>query len=296
VQIGDEVVIIGPTIISDNVKIASGSTIQSSVIGNNQSIPKGSFIKDRILLGTEVKGKVFHSYNISPHKTPERSGFRAAKWDSAGSKFRVWPRLSYARFAKRIFDIVVASSVLLLFLPVLPIIAIVIKLNSPGSVFFKHRREGLHGKEFNCLKFRTMICGADSIQEKLRSNNQVDGPQFMIDNDPRVTAIGKFLRDTYIDEIPQFINILLGDMSIVGPRPSPKTENSFCSYWRNARLSVRPGITGLWQICRTRQPGQDFQEWIYYDTKYIRELSARLDLTVCWKTAVKLTNNFLDHL
>ena len=278
------------------MEIASGSTVQSSVVGNNQSIPAGSFIKNRILLGAKTEGRPFHLHDTGSDNASARSESCKTKLYTTSNKFRIWPRLSYARFTKRIFDIAAALSVLLLFAPLFPIIAIAIRLSSLGSVFFKHRREGLHGKEFNCLKFRTMINGADSIQEKLRCKNQVDGPQFMINNDPRVTAIGKFMRDTHIDEIPQFINILFGHMSVVGPRPSPKAENSFCPYWRNARLSVRPGITGLWQIFRTRQTSQDFQEWIYYDTKYIRELSARLDLIVCWKTAVKLTNNFLDHL
>jgi lipopolysaccharide/colanic/teichoic acid biosynthesis glycosyltransferase len=141
-----------------------------------------------------------------------------------------------------------------------------------------------------------MIINADDIQEKLGSKNQVDGPQFKIDDDPRVTIIGRFLRDTHIDELPQFINILFGQMSLIGPRPSPAKENSFCSYWRDARLSVRPGITGLWQIYRTRESGQDFQEWIYYDTKYVKNLSLKLDIKIFFQTAIKLMFNFLNHL
>jgi lipopolysaccharide/colanic/teichoic acid biosynthesis glycosyltransferase len=166
----------------------------------------------------------------------------------------------------------------MLFVPFFPIIAVIIKLNSKGSAFFKHRRQGLYGKEFNCLKFRTMIEGADDIQTKLRSQNQVDGPQFKVEDDPRVTVVGKFLRNTFIDEIPQFINVLFGQMSLVGPRPSPKNENSSCPFWRDARLSVRPGITGLWQISRTRLEGRDFQEWIHYDTKYVKKLSLTLEI------------------
>ena len=111
--------------------------------------------------------------------------------------------------------------------------------------------------------------------------NQVDGPQFKIDNDPRITGLGQFLRDTCIDELPQFFNVLAGQMSVVGPRPSPENENESCPAWRDARLSVRPGITGLWQLYRTRQEGQDFQEWVYYDTQYVRNVSFRLDLSIC---------------
>jgi lipopolysaccharide/colanic/teichoic acid biosynthesis glycosyltransferase len=185
--------------------------------------------------------------------------------------------------------------VLILFAPVLILVALAIKLTSPGPVFYKDKRQGLHGKEFDCLKFRTMILGADKIQDILRIVSQVDGPQFKIADDPRINTVGWFLRETYIDEIPQFINVMLGQMSIVGPRPSPKSENTLCPFWRDARLSVRPGITGLWQIYRTRQPMKDFQEWIHYDIEYVRNLSLRMDLSICWKTAMKLLGNFIDQ-
>jgi lipopolysaccharide/colanic/teichoic acid biosynthesis glycosyltransferase len=120
----------------------------------------------------------------------------------------------------------------------------------------------------------------------------MDGPQFKMTNDPRLSPAGKFLRDTYLDEVPQFLNVLLGQMSVIGPRPSPESENTLCPSWRDARLSVRPGITGLWQICRTRLSGRDFQEWIYFDTKYIRELSLKMDLWICRQTALKMIKNF----
>ena len=182
---------------------------------------------------------------------------------------------------------------LTLFAPALAVVALAIKLTSRGPVFFQDQRQGLRGREFYCLKFRTMIIGADKMQDKLRHNNQVDGPQFKITEDPRHTIVGKFLRDTCVDEIPQFINVLVGQMSVVGPRPSPARENMFCAYWRDARLSVRPGITGLWQVRRTRHAGQDFQEWIAYDTRYVRNLSLRLDVWICWRTIKQLWANFI---
>jgi len=167
-----------------------------------------------------------------------------------------------------------------------------IKLTSRGPVFFKDERQALHGRAFKCLKLRTMVAGAGKIQERLKVLNEADGPQFKMVDDPRLTAVGRFLRDTYIDEIPQFFNVLLGQMSVVGPRPSPESENTMCPYWRDARLSVRPGITGLWQVCRTRQTMKDFQEWIYYDTEYVRDLSLKMDLWICWRTAKKIAKNF----
>ena len=139
------------------------------------------------------------------------------------------------------------------------------------------------------------MIGADQIQDKLRVVNKVDGPQFKLPDDPRISVVGRFLRDTYIDEIPQFFSVLLGQMSIVGPRPSPESENTSCPPWRDARLSVRPGITGLWQVCRTRQAMKDFQEWIHYDVEYVRDLSLKTDLWICWKTAKKMAKNFIDQ-
>lgn len=209
--------------------------------------------------------------------------------------FRMRPLLSYARLGKRLFDIVASACILLVIFPLLLAVAMLVKLTSPGPVFYRARRQGLHGKPFDCLKFRTMMLQADAIQYRLRVVNQVDGPQFKIENDPRITGMGKFLRDTCIDELPQFLNVLFGQMSIVGPRPSPASENESCPSWRDARLSVRPGITGLWQVCRTRRNSMDFQEWVYYDTRYVKKLSFRLDLYICFKTAWKLLGNFLDQ-
>jgi lipopolysaccharide/colanic/teichoic acid biosynthesis glycosyltransferase len=208
---------------------------------------------------------------------------KTVRANSALSGFLVWPVFSYPRCVKRAIDFIMAVVVLILFAPVMPVIALAIKLNSPGPVFFKDKRQGLHGREFGCLKFRTMTIGSDTIQDKLRIASQIDGPQFKIKDDPRVTSVGRFLRCTYIDEVPQFCNVLLGQMSVVGPRPSPQSENTLCPYWRDARLSVRPGITGLWH----------FQEWIYYDTQYVRNLSLKTDLRICWQTCKKLVREFV---
>ena len=125
---------------------------------------------------------------------------------------------------------------------------------------------------------------AETMVAQLRKLDHADGPQVFIKNDPRVTRVGKVLRKYHLDEIPQFFNVLMGEMSLVGPRPSPERENQFCPAWRELRLSVRPGITGLWQVERTRAPGKDFQEWIRYDIEYVRHASLRLDFLICMKT------------
>ena len=122
------------------------------------------------------------------------------------------------------------------------------------------------------------------MKAELLDKNQVDGPQFFIEKDPRLTRVGRFLRKMKIDELPQFFNVLKGQMSVVGPRPSPFQENQFCPAWREARLSVRPGITGLWQVRRTRRQGCDFQEWIKYDIEYVEKGNWRLELWILWRT------------
>lgn len=293
VRIDRDVIIIGPTIIGNNVKIGRGTIVRASVIGNDVSLPENCLVQNRLLLEHELKLD-----SLSSQKRAAQVPVRIAAFNEngcRGNNYRNWPMFSYARYIKRTADIIASLIVLILFAPIFPLIAMAIKLNSKGLVFFRDRREGFHGSEFFCLKFRTMIAGADLIQEKLRVINQVDGPQFKVEDDPRVTAVGKFLRDTFIDEVPQFLNILLGQMSVVGPRPSPKAENTFCPAWRDARLSVRPGVTGLWQVCRTRQPGCDFQEWIYYDTEYVKNLSLKLDFWICRQTFKKLVLRFLKQ-
>ncbi|HVX84430.1 MAG TPA: sugar transferase [Phycisphaerae bacterium] len=198
------------------------------------------------------------------------------------------PRPIY-HLAKRLFDIAFALFALLITLPICAVVALIIKAYDRGPIFFSHKREGLHGRPFGCVKFRTMVRNAHELQAKLRQQNEVDGPQFKLAYDPRITPIGHFLRKTNIDELPQFFNVLAGQMSVVGPRPSPFNENQLCPPWREARLSVKPGITGLWQVSRSRQRGAaDFQEWIMYDTQYVERRSMTLDLKILLLTIKEL--------
>jgi lipopolysaccharide/colanic/teichoic acid biosynthesis glycosyltransferase len=296
VQIDSGAVVLGPTVIGDNVQIRRGAIVNSSVITAGKTVPEKYHLQSRVItLEQQLRHKQPLPQEQNCHSSSCYAAEAAAQKKNHENNFRVWPRFSYARCFKRIGDIVAAMIFLILFAPVMPVLALAIKVISPGPVFFKDKRQGLHGREFNCIKFRTMIVGADKIQTKLRVVSQVDGPQFKMEDDPRVSSIGRFLRDTCLDEIPQFFNVLMGQMSLVGPRPSPKAENSMCPPWRDARLSIRPGITGLWQISRTRQEGQDFQEWIYYDTKYVKNLSWRTDLWICWQTTKKLVWDFMRH-
>jgi lipopolysaccharide/colanic/teichoic acid biosynthesis glycosyltransferase len=186
---------------------------------------------------------------------------------------------------KRAFDIVASIVALALLFPVMCAVGFAVWLESGRPLFFGHERQGRHGRAFKCWKFRTMRRDAHKMA-RLLHDNQCDGPQVNIKNDPRVTKVGRILRKSNLDELPQFWNVLVGDMSLVGPRPSPDDENQYCPAWRDLRLSVRPGITGLWQLKRTREPGEDFQEWIKYDIEYVQRASFRLDLIILFRTAL----------
>lgn len=189
---------------------------------------------------------------------------------------------------KRAFDVVFALGAIVATLPIYPLVALAILIEDGSPIFFRHSRETLGGREFGCLKFRSMRKDSEQIKAKLMAMNQADGPQFFIKNDPRLTKVGAFIREYQIDELPQLFNILSGEMSVVGPRPSPFKENQYCPPWREARLSVRPGLTGLWQISRTREEGNDFQEWIKYDIQYVEKQSFWLDLWIIWRTLMLL--------
>ncbi len=193
-----------------------------------------------------------------------------------------------ARAFRRAFDVIFSLIALAVTLPLYPLIMLAIWLEDGRPFFFAHRRETIGGREFPCIKFRSMRKNAEQLKAQLHQQNQADGPQFYMAQDPRLTSVGKLLRKYNLDELPQFINVLFGHMSVVGPRPSPRMENQYCPPWREARLSVRPGITGLWQIRRTRQSGSDFQEWIKYDIEYVENRSWSLDLWIIWKTITQV--------
>jgi lipopolysaccharide/colanic/teichoic acid biosynthesis glycosyltransferase len=192
------------------------------------------------------------------------------------------------RGGKRLFDIVFSVLVLLATLPLYPFIMWAIHREDGRPFFFGHPRQSIGGREFPCYKFRTMCRNAERMKSQLVAANIADGPQFFIPDDPRLLRVGRFLRRYQLDELPQFWNVLLGHMSVVGPRPSPDKENQYSPAWREARLSVRPGVTGLWQVRRTREPLTDFQEWIRYDLEYVRHYSFSRDIRIILETVGQL--------
>jgi len=185
--------------------------------------------------------------------------------------------------AKRALDIAISSMLLLLLSPVLVMAAIAVKLSSPGPIIFLQERIGLNKRRFKIWKFRTMVVNAEKLQAALEDRNEVSGPVFKIKNDPRITSIGKFLRRSSIDELPQLINVLKGDMSLVGPRPLPVRDyEGFNEDWQRRRFSVKPGITCLWQV--NGRSGISFNQWMQLDLQYMDEWSLWLDLKILART------------
>ncbi len=184
--------------------------------------------------------------------------------------------------AKRAVDLVGAAALLVLLLPFLAGIAVVIKLTSRGPVIFRQQRAGFHGRRFEMYKFRTMIEGAETQQDDLAHLNEREGPVFKIAGDPRLTAVGRFLRRTSLDELPQLVNVLKGEMSLVGPRPLPVYEASHIKGAQRRRLAMRPGMTGLWQV--SGRNSVDFDGWMRLDLLYVDHWSFDLDLRILLRT------------
>ena len=183
---------------------------------------------------------------------------------------------------KRIMDIVLSMIVLVPLWPLMLIIAIAIKLESPGCVIYPSLRLGEKGRKFACYKFRTMVSGADGLRDNLRRLNQRRGPFFKIAADPRVTRFGRFLRKYSLDELPQFWNVLKGDMSLVGPRPHPVEDCEQYTFEHRRRLGVKPGVTGLWQVLARANPS--FEICMILDLSYIEKWSLLLDCKILMKT------------
>jgi len=162
------------------------------------------------------------------------------------------------------------------------VVAVLIKLTSRGPLLFRQDRVGLHGTLFHMLKFRSMIANAEELKAKLMAQNEQRGPVFKISRDPRITAVGRFIRKYSIDELPQLINVLRGEMSIVGPRPPVPAEVTKYEAWQRRRLSVRPGLTCVWQVSGRNEIS--FEEWMYLDMQYIDHWSLAQDFQLILKT------------
>lgn len=193
-----------------------------------------------------------------------------------------------SRYIKIAFDRLGALCSIIIALPLYLVISILIKLTSKGPVFFKQERCGLNGRRFKMLKFRTMVENAEQLKKELMSKNEMDGPVFKIAEDPRITKIGRILRKTSLDEIPQLFNIIKGDMSFVGPRPPLPDEVRQYNRWQRRKLSVKPGLTCLWQVGKRNDT--TFEEWMKLDLKYIDNWSLWMDTKILLRTIPTVLN------
>jgi exopolysaccharide biosynthesis polyprenyl glycosylphosphotransferase len=217
-----------------------------------------------------------------------RTSIARPDFDAFGSKpmvvFRAAPSVSWTLMLKHLFDRSLALVVLILFSWLFLIVALAVRLSSKGPVIFRQARGGKNGRPFMMLKFRTMVTNAEMQQDELQRMNQMEGPVFKIDKDPRITPIGRFLRKTSLDELPQFWNVLRGEMSLVGPRPLPMYEvKKFETTAQRRRLAMKPGLTCLWQISG-RNKITSFREWVKLDLEYIDNWSLWLDAKIIMKT------------
>ncbi len=186
------------------------------------------------------------------------------------------------RLFKRLLDIVASAAALWVLFPFLLVVAALVKLTSRGPVFFRQLRVGLHGKQFHMLKFRSMVVNAEALKASLAAKNEQTGPVFKMRRDPRVTPLGRFIRKYSIDELPQLVNVLRGDMTLVGPRPPVPQEVALYEPWQRRRLSVRPGLTCLWQVSGRNDVA--FEDWMYLDLQYIDHWSVGQDIGLLLKT------------
>lgn len=283
-RIGENATIVGPALIGEDAQILPGAVVAHALIGPRSRVPEHGALRDRAW---------FNEFDGTSQTRPESYRERLERFsfspdvssavDPADEASRGWYRAW-----KRSFDVVVAGAAMLVLWPLFLLVGLVVLLESRGPVFYRGEREGLGGRRFDCLKFRTMQVGAHGVQHLLKAQDRLDGPHFKLDQDPRVTRLGRLLRASNLDELPQLINVIRGEMSLVGPRPSPFRENQICVPWREGRLSVRPGVTGLWQLCRRDRSAGDFHQWIEYDLLYVQQASAALDVKILVATVLTL--------
>ncbi len=289
--IGPGVQIIGPTCIGDGCLVEEGALLRESLLHPGARVEQNSRVEGCVLTADTVvtSGQALREVVTIPE------GLDVGELDladaelliqgvaaSAGRYAQSHLRYLLYRTCKRGLDLAAALAGLVVLSPLFVAVALAIRMTSPGPVFFRQRRCGRHGREFMMVKFRTMVKDAENMQAQLRPLNEVDGPVFKMENDPRSTTLGRFMRKYSIDEMPQLWNVLKGEMSLVGPRPLAAKEMRFCSAWRDVRLKVRPGITGLWQI--SGRSKSSFHDWIRLDIEYVQERSLFRDLQILFKT------------
>jgi lipopolysaccharide/colanic/teichoic acid biosynthesis glycosyltransferase len=281
--------ILGPAVVGAGARVNAGAVVAHAIIGPDSVVPANLVVRDRVWFKSAGE-HIAAAAERPPLTFSERLARLSMDADHQTPVAHQQRRGAYRRYLtlKRALDVCAAVVGLTLTAPLFLIISAAIWLESRGPVFYGDKREGLRGRLFKCWKFRTMYTGAHLAQHQFKALDHTDGPHFKVDRDPRVTRVGRVLRALNLDEIPQLFNVLNGEMSLVGPRPSPFRENQVCVSWRAARLSVRPGITGFWQVCRHNRSAGDFHQWIEYDLLYVQHLRFWLDLKILAATILTL--------
>jgi len=281
--------VIGPAVIGQRCTVEAGAVVRESIVWDDAVMESGSHARYSIILeGLRVtSGESFSNTVLVDEAEAEDASLMALDHVFSGitamnPSLLLGQKRPWYLFMKRLMDITLSAAIFVAILPVLLIIALAVKLDSTGPVFFRQKRCGKGGYDFRMLKFRTMVQDAESQQEKLAARNNIDGPMFKLADDPRVTRVGAFLRRTSLDELPQLINVLIGEMSLVGPRPLVMDEMKCSPSWREIRLRVKPGMTGLWQVSG-RSEGH-FHDWIRHDVHYVMNQSLWLDLKILFRT------------
>jgi lipopolysaccharide/colanic/teichoic acid biosynthesis glycosyltransferase len=284
VVVEERAVVMGPTVLGAGAHVGAGAIVAQALVAAGCAVPPGSRVHQGGVLGNagpepEAAGRL----------RPPAAGLSLGRLadEAPSSEEEDAPRSRYMSL-KRVLETALALTLLTLLAPLMAVLAVLVWLDSGKPILYGHEREGLNGRRFRCLKFRTMLQNAQALERELHAQSLVDGPQFKLQKDPRVTRVGRLLRLTNLDELPQLFNVVSGQMSLVGPRPSPFRENQLCVPWRQGRLSVRPGITGLWQVCRHDRQEGDFHQWIEYDLLYVRNMSLLVDLRILALTFVSM--------
>jgi lipopolysaccharide/colanic/teichoic acid biosynthesis glycosyltransferase/NDP-sugar pyrophosphorylase family protein len=295
VQVGSGARLIGPLVVGRGTEIGEGAHLREAVIGEDVEIGPRARVERSILAdGLRVgEGAVLRDslataqpLSVGDLNLVERdlritiASLPFERYLGVGMR-----RQGYATL-KRAFDLLFAALATIVASPIMAVIAAATWWDSGFPIVFQQRRCGKDGRPFTMLKFRSMRPDAERMRLELRERNEVDGPVFKISNDPRFTRVGRTLRKYSLDELPQLWNVLRGDMSIVGPRPLQDAEMRVCPAWREARLRVKPGLTGLWQVS-SREKGR-FQDWIQHDLRYVRTQSFVLDLKILARTLLAL--------
>jgi lipopolysaccharide/colanic/teichoic acid biosynthesis glycosyltransferase/ADP-glucose pyrophosphorylase len=262
--------IVNSSILLSGSKVGAGAHLTNCVLGEGAVIEEAAILRNVVILGAAFQGI--------------KTEFLSEAKDSASvdhghvnvpSVNRMTPS---GRLVKRIFDTFFSACCLFVLSPIMAVIAILIKIDSPGEMIFRQRRCSEDGNEFTMYKFRSMVSNAEEVKREIQFLNEVDGPMFKLSEDPRTTRLGRMLRNTNLDELPQLWNILIGDMALVGPRPLSWDEMRFNPRWREIRLSVPQGLIGLWQV--KSHAKTSFADWIYYDERYVNSWSLGLDLRI----------------